>query len=119
VDWFLRLPTKKSIRSLQPAQVTAVARRLAELADSQPELSDLATDVWGIFMLMLIAADFGCCSKSALQWELRPASAKHAADGGASNQRSPGNGHAAQVEDQSSRPATPALAKARKTKMLI
>ena len=50
VEWLWRLPAKRLIRPLRAAQVIAVARRLALLADSQPELSGLATDVWRLLL---------------------------------------------------------------------
>lgn len=50
LGWLFRLPTKKLIRPLRAAQAIAVARRLAEIADSQPELSGLATDVWKLLL---------------------------------------------------------------------
>ncbi len=48
VDWLLRLPAKKLIRPMRAAEAVAVARRLAELADSQAELRGLITDVWSL-----------------------------------------------------------------------
>jgi hypothetical protein len=54
VEWLLRLPAKKRIRPMQSDEITAVARRLGELAISQPEsnvLTGLATDVWKQLLL--------------------------------------------------------------------
>ena len=48
MEWLLRLPLKKLIRPMRAAEAVAVARRLAELADSQPELRGLIADVWSL-----------------------------------------------------------------------
>jgi hypothetical protein len=48
VDWLLRLPAKKLIRPMRADAAVAVARRLAELVNSQPELRGLIADVWSL-----------------------------------------------------------------------
>jgi hypothetical protein len=55
VDWLFGLPLKKLIKPMRAAQAIAVARRLAELANSQPEfyfLWDLAADVWRLLLFV-------------------------------------------------------------------
>jgi hypothetical protein len=50
VEWLLRLPPKKLIRPMQASEAVAVARRLAELADSQPEFWALASDICALLL---------------------------------------------------------------------
>jgi len=55
IDWLFRLPRKKLMKPVRASDAVAVARRLAELANTQPELSflwDLATDVWRLLLFV-------------------------------------------------------------------
>jgi len=55
VDWLFQLPLKKLIKPMRAAEAIAVARRLAELAHSHPELKflwDLAIDVWRLLIFI-------------------------------------------------------------------